>query len=244
MNRGWARKGSRPTPLRAALSPLLVSALVTVLAVASMRLLPSAYRGTGVGMVFLGATYLLVWRRGDAVIRRSGLALGGLVSGERLRMAPALRSIGWTTAAVAITFGPYLLGWRTLFHPAHAFIFPGARFVLETTGSQLVGVALPEEAFYRGYLQSRFTRVFALGEPGRPGGASRRAVALSILVTSAIFALGHVATLPYAARLAVFFPSLLFGLLRDRTGGIGASAVFHALCNTWSELLGVGYGLY
>ncbi len=52
------------------------------------------------------------------------------------------------------------------------------------------------------------------------------------------------ATLPYAARLAVFFPSLLFGWLRSRTGGIGASTVFHALCNTWSELLGVGYGLY
>ena len=45
---------------------------------------------------------------------------------------------------------------------------------------------------------------------------------LAILVTSVIFALGHVATLPYAARLAVFFPSLLFGLLRARTGGIGA----------------------
>ena len=78
-----------------------------------------------------------------------------------------LRSLGWATAAAAITFGPYLLGWRALFHPTHAFVFPGARFVVETTGTQLVGVALPEEAFYRGYLQSRFTRVFALGDTGR-----------------------------------------------------------------------------
>ena len=41
----------------------------------------------------------------------------------------------------------------------------------------------------------------------------------------------------HPARLAVFFPSLVFGFLRVRTRGIGASMLFHALCNLFSAYL-------
>jgi membrane protease YdiL (CAAX protease family) len=63
------------------------------------------------------------------------------------------------------------------------------------------------------------------------------------LLASAIFAAGHVLTIPHPARLAVFFPALVFGWLRQRTGGIGASVLFHASCNLFSAALGRGYGL-
>jgi membrane protease YdiL (CAAX protease family) len=43
--------------------------------------------------------------------------------------------------------------------------------------------------------------------------------------------------------LSVFFPSLLFGWLRARTGGIGASVFFHALCNLFAAYLARSYGL-
>jgi hypothetical protein len=68
-------------------------------------------------------------------------------------------------------------------------------------------------------------------------------VSPAILVTSAVFALGHVATIHDPGRLAVFFPSLVFGWLRARTGGVGAAIAFHALCNLFSESLMRGYGL-
>jgi membrane protease YdiL (CAAX protease family) len=42
----------------------------------------------------------------------------------------------------------------------------------------------------------------------------------------------------------VFFPSLLFGWLRARTGGIGAGTAYHASCNLFASLLGRGYGLF
>jgi membrane protease YdiL (CAAX protease family) len=64
-----------------------------------------------------------------------------------------------------------------------------------------------------------------------------------LLLTSAIFAAGHLLTELNPGRLAVFFPSLLFGLLRARTGGIGASLLFHAMCNVLSWYLLHGYGL-
>ena len=66
----------------------------------------------------------------------------------------------------------------------------------------------------------------------------------SLFLTSVLFAIGHIATIREPARLAVFFPSLVFGWLRARTGGIGAGLTFHAMCNVYSELLGKGYHVY
>jgi membrane protease YdiL (CAAX protease family) len=62
-------------------------------------------------------------------------------------------------------------------------------------------------------------------------------------MTSAIFAVGHLLTEPNPSRLAVFFPSLLFGWMRARTGGIGASVLFHAACNLFVSFLAHGFGL-
>ena len=61
-----------------------------------------------------------------------------------------------------------------------------------------------------------------------------------IVRLGAVFAVGHFLTIRIPARLAVFFPALLFGWLRARTGGIGAGVVFHALCNVFSAALGRG----
>ena len=100
-------------------------------------------------------------------------------------------------------------------------------------------VALPEEAFFRGYLQTALDDRY---------GSKLTIVGLQLstglLISSLIFALGHLTTTPQIGRLAVFFPSLLFGLLRQKTGGIGASVLLHAQCNIFAALLGQGYGLY
>jgi membrane protease YdiL (CAAX protease family) len=37
-------------------------------------------------------------------------------------------------------------------------------------------------------------------------------------------------------RLATFFPSLLFGALRDRTGSIVAPILVHVACNLFMEI--------
>jgi hypothetical protein len=64
-----------------------------------------------------------------------------------------------------------------------------------------------------------------------------------LLVASAIFAVGHVLTEVHPNRLAVFFPALIFGWLRAKTGGIGASLLFHAACNVFASFLLRSYGL-
>jgi membrane protease YdiL (CAAX protease family) len=224
----------------------LVTAATTGLVTLAARFVPERFAATSVGFVFLLATWLFVWRRDDATVEASGLALGGLVLPGPLpvrRMAKSfVLSVGWALLAGLVVFVPFALGWRRVWHVSSVFRFPftPAAFANEAFG-QLVIIALPEEAFYRGYLQSRLDVALGPRLRARLFGAD---VGLSIVLTSALFALGHVATIPSPARLAVFFPSLLFGLLRARTRGIGAGIVFHAMCNLLSEILGKGYGLY
>jgi membrane protease YdiL (CAAX protease family) len=110
---------------------------------------------------------------------------------------------------------------------------------VDEIAAQVLAVALPEEMFYRGYLQSKLDEVWPpkqriLGTLVGPG----------LLVTSAIFAAGHLVTTPHPARLAVFFPSLMFGWLRARTGGVGAGILFHAACNLLTVYLGRGYDFF
>ena len=90
---------------------------------------------------------------------------------------------------------------------------------------QFLLVALPEELFYRGYLQSRLDSL--VGRDSRIFGVSVNVT--SITITSALFALGHFVTVPSVYRLGVFFPSMLFGWMRRASGGIMAPLIFHAL---------------
>lgn len=238
-------EGAAPTDRRRALvEALLVSAVVTGVVTLASALLPDRYVATGVGFLFLAATWALVWRRDDERVLRAGLALGGLVlpggTSRRQLLASASRAIGWAALFAAVTFVPFFFGWRTFWHPRGTFSpSVDAWELANEIAGQIVIIALPEEAFYRGYLQSRLDE--ALKPRVRILGA---ALGPSLIVTSVIFALGHLATIRDPARLAVFFPSLAFGFLRARTGGIGASVVFHASCNVFSEILGHGYHLY
>jgi membrane protease YdiL (CAAX protease family) len=223
---------------------LVAALLVTVVVGVGARLVPKQHVATFVGFVFLAAVWRLAWTKDDTRVRELGLALGGLLLRDRIDVGSLLRqtarAAAWAVGTAVVIFGPYFLAWRYWWHPHHAFSLELHPLAMANDAiGQLLLVALPEEAFYRGYLQTRLdegfsARVRILGAPLGPG----------LLLSSAVFAVGHFVTIPVAARLAVFFPSLLFGYLRSRTGGIGASLGFHAMCNIFSELLGRAYGLY
>lgn len=216
---------------------MLVTLVVTVLSYA----LPAAEQASGVGLAFLLATYLLVLRRDNAAVRRHGLALGGLFESEPLsprRLARATAgAFGWALGVALLVFPAFWFGWVAWWNPEAGFAPAAPSSVWEDSLGQLLVIALPEEAFYRGYLQSALDeawpkRLRVLGAEIGP----------SLLVTSALFALGHLATDFDANRLAVFFPSLLFGWLRARTGGIGASVLLHAFANLFAAYLARSYG--
>jgi membrane protease YdiL (CAAX protease family) len=98
--------------------------------------------------------------------------------------------------------------------------------------TQALVVALPEEYFFRGYVQSRLEQVW----PSRRRLLGAR-VGLPLLLASTLFALGHLLVDFNGLRLAVFFPGLLFGWMRELTGSILAPVLFHASSNLISEVL-------
>jgi membrane protease YdiL (CAAX protease family) len=244
---------------RAAIEALGVAILVTGIVTAGSALLPDKYVATAVGFVFLGATWALVWRGDDLRVESSGLALGGIVLPGKVDLRRLVRStaqaVAWALFLCTITFIPFYFGWRHFWHPRGSFeLHVKAVEVLNEIFGQLVIIALPEEAFYRGYLQSRLDEaVPGFGWRKDPNSGAMLPIRLRIfgasigpalILTSLIFALGHFATIREPTRLAVFFPSLLFGWLRQRTRGVGAGITFHASCNVFSELLGKGFRVY
>lgn len=101
-----------------------------------------------------------------------------------------------------------------------------------TAAVQLLVVALPEELFYRGFVQTALARA----APGRGVGVLGARLGSGFLLTQLLFAAGHLVVLqPW--RLGTFFPGLLFGWLRERTGSVAAPVVLHALSNLFLLVL-------
>jgi uncharacterized protein len=98
--------------------------------------------------------------------------------------------------------------------------------------TQLLVVALPEELFYRGWMQTRW----AASAPKRRVTVLGARLGAGFLWTQLLFAAGHLVVLqPW--RLGTFLPALLFGWLRARTGSIAAPVVAHALSNLFIATL-------
>lgn len=152
-------------------------------------------------------------------------------------------------ASCAVVFPLFLLlfvGWRALLphlppELAQA-IAPYARpaplalripdgFPLQVV-LQLLVVALPEELFYRGWMQTSWAR----GAPGRGVRVLGARLGAGFVWTQLLFAAGHLVN-PAPWRLATFFPGLWFGWLRERTGSVVAGVVAHALANLFLKVL-------
>ncbi len=137
------------------------------------------------------------------------------------------RSIGWpawaTTiadrkGAVATLFGAALVGCAAYFLwvrlPLPAFLKPGVALPIAHPVSfalQQLSIALSEEIFFRGYLHDAFER-----HGRRP-----------LLPTALLFAVAHLAIAASPWRALTFFPALLFGWSRKRTGSVYVPAALH-----------------
>lgn len=142
-------------------------------------------------------------------------------------------SVGFHVAVVSIVFGTYVLGhclfarWTAglQFH----FRLP-ARFPVSAV-EQVLLIALPEEFFFRGYLQTQVDRVY-----GRPYEFLGARWGVGLPAAAALFAACHV---PYGGlvRLIVFFPGLFYGWLRARTDTILVPTFYHAASNLLMQIM-------
>lgn len=100
---------------------------------------------------------------------------------------------------------------------------------LKTVTIQVVLVAFPEEFFFRGYLQSIIAHLYP--RRFRLFGLKALTVGYAVPITSLIFAASHSFITLRWWHFAIFFPSLIFGWLRERTNGLVAPILFHAASN-------------
>lgn len=92
--------------------------------------------------------------------------------------------------------------------------------------------ALPEEMFHRGYLMSALERRYP---------PTRRLLGVpfgwAAVLSSLLFACGHLVGEARTDRLATFFPGLLFAWLWRRSGSIWAPTLVHAASNLFMQWL-------
>lgn len=120
-------------------------------------------------------------------------------------------------------------GWSSAHWPNMGLMSDDlTRLSLEFVFVQVVVVALPEELFFRGLIHELCER--ALPPKRRIFGGG---VGWALVISSAIFALGHLTVTFDARRLAVFFPGLIFGWMRSSTGSIMAGVIAHTASNVF-----------
>ncbi|MBX7080450.1 MAG: CPBP family intramembrane metalloprotease [Nannocystaceae bacterium] len=108
----------------------------------------------------------------------------------------------------------------------------GGLGALVAVAVEVFAIALPEEVFHRGYLMSALEQRWpptrrVLGAP----------IGMAAVLASLVFALGHLVGMLELARLATFFPSLVFSWLWRRSGSLWAPALFHAGANLLMAVL-------
>jgi membrane protease YdiL (CAAX protease family) len=202
-----------------------------------------------VGGTFLLAAIRMARRETDGMVRY-GIDLAGLLTPSEDEGAPGplglfdlaramyrglpyfLREALVAAVVILIVFPPFTLGYYYWYQPSAGFHLTFPEEVGSFVMTQIVVVALPEEAFFRGYVQTRLSDAWVAKTRLLGADLSIRAW----LTQAALFALVHLMELD-PQRLAVFFPGLLFGWLRARRGGIGAAILVHAASNFYAELL-------
>lgn len=150
------------------------------------------------------------------------------------------RALRLNLIVIGVIVVPWLVGYHLyqtrLFGYELQWTWPASP--LKLVGYHLFFVALPEEFFYRGYMQSRLDEVFA--PRWRVLGAT---VGPALLATCVLFAFGHSLVQFQWWHFAIFFPSLVFGWMRARTGEVIAGAMFHAWANITVATLDTLYGV-
>lgn len=184
------------------LIPVAVYTLIIIAILVMKLFIPLIYVTSVTALLMLSVPYVL--RAGTSGLRwdTRGVILGIIVSVILLLTY---------TAAIAL-YGLYADKSLVVRELSYSFIL-----------MQLLLVALPEEVFFRGYLQ------------GKLGNSIRGVIAVSLL-----FALGHFITICLGGdhsmsvcsqAVLTFFPSLVMGYLYLVTGTLWASILFHFFAN-------------
>lgn len=167
------------------------------------------------------------------VVRKSKLSEIGLSFGQTKH---SLIVLGWTCLVVfpSMFCGLWLLKSFGLILPLQP-ILPEGQSWASWLFYQFMYVAVAEEVFFRGYLQSNILRLMSTVEPDK----DRLQKWISIVLSAACFAAAHVIIQGKIISVVTFLPGLIFGWLFVRTRSLLAPILFHGLANVCYYLMAV-----
>ena len=173
-------------------------------------------QGLFIAAIWLYLPLLAAWRK---KIEYASLGLG---------RPPVGLSLALVGLWVLISYPPFYLawGWVQVHYFNQTFQLNWPQGLLNLLLVQTLAIALPEEVFFRGYLQSRLNLVW-----GRPWRLWSAEIGPGLFATALVFTLCHLLISVNWLRFAIFFPALLFGWMRERTNSLLAPILFHALSN-------------
>ena len=206
--------------MRRLVGMLIATAIVTALVAALMHLQVAASRWAWllIAAVWVGGALA------SAAVQKAGRADLGLVAprwGMDLRAFLLSAAVIFPLLFLGVWFSSRLgLALPLLPSPAERRWAPWILY-------QFAYVAAPEELFFRGYVQGSLRLCLKSLAPERPRVWNSFALAAAAM----LFAGAHVAVFHSAAQAWVFFPALVFGWLRARTGGVWAPMLFHGCAN-------------
>ncbi len=179
------------------------------------------------GAVLIAIPIFMSFRRREAV---------AFIDSSLKEAARSFRIFFIFTAAIfpLLAAGNHL--FQTLFLHQYFSASPSASTLLSVFMTHLFFVALPEEFFFRGYLQDGLNAAYSRNWRVLGG-----ACGLAWLLTALIFAVSHSAITVRWWHIFIFFPGLAFGWLREKSGTILAPMLFHAFSNTFAFWAGQSY---
>lgn len=154
-----------------------------------------------------------------------------LAPSQKIFWPPIKKELKSLFLVVVTTFVPYIFFYVLFFkwradtlgqHLLLAIKFPPNIF-LEII-MQIFLVALPEELFFRGFLQGSLLK-------------SGMSLALSVFLTNFLFAISHLALSLSPTRLLTFFPGLIFSYLVCKNKSLLSPILYHAACNILGQFL-------
>ncbi len=136
-------------------------------------------------------------------------------------------------AILTVVLYPFLFFGYWVWYKGNSFGIPGNRQILAAVSKGLTGVliaAIPEEFFFRGYLQEHIFKKYDF--------KIIKILSMKNILTSVLFGAVHAIAFLDITKATTFFPSLLFGLMTERSKGrIFYSVLFHVVANILAYLL-------
>jgi uncharacterized protein len=230
LNRPLSLPIKKFTPFKTAI--LLETIAVTVVAITVIRLLVN-YGITDVNWLIIPGILMTAALIPTAIRGRRFKEIGLNINNIRL----SARLLFW--ASFLILPSVFLVLWLLQlcgFSLPLQQIAPQQSLSVRWIAYQFLYVALPEEMFFRGYLQ---TNILTLAK--RLIDRHRALQGSVAIFTSALcFAAAHVVIRSQITGILTFFPGLVFGWLFLRTRSLVAPVLFHGLANTCYFLICMG----